>query len=171
LPDGSLYLTSGLLDALDQPEELAAVLAHEMGHVVNKDAPRLLERLAGPARRIEETGPSDAAACQAAASAAVSSCFMGLSTAPMKALRQVLLSGYGEEAEVQADLFAARVLADAGYDRQALANVLARLQGQKEAPAGAQGPSRQRLLWGLGEKSAGIGVRLERLRQPSAPKP
>lgn len=38
LPGGQVWITHGLLEALNQPDQLAAVLAHEIGHVHARDA-------------------------------------------------------------------------------------------------------------------------------------
>lgn len=47
LPGGHVMVTSGLLETLDDPEELAAVLAHEIGHVEARDGMVALYRNAG----------------------------------------------------------------------------------------------------------------------------
>lgn len=47
VPGGNIVLFQGLIDASDTPEEVAAVLAHEIGHVVKRDPTRLALRSAG----------------------------------------------------------------------------------------------------------------------------
>lgn len=47
LPGGRIVLFRGLLDAAEAPEEVAAVLAHEIGHVVHRDPTRDALRVAG----------------------------------------------------------------------------------------------------------------------------
>lgn len=42
LPNGEVFVTSGLLDSLDTEDEIAAVLAHELDHLIHHDA---VERL------------------------------------------------------------------------------------------------------------------------------
>jgi predicted Zn-dependent protease len=46
LPDGSIYVTRGLLDVLPGEDQVAAVLAHEIGHVVLRHTARAFERQA-----------------------------------------------------------------------------------------------------------------------------
>lgn len=38
LPDGTIYVSTGLLSVLENDDQLAGVLAHEMAHVVSGDA-------------------------------------------------------------------------------------------------------------------------------------
>lgn len=47
LPGGHIVLFKGLIDTAETPEELAAVFAHEMGHVVSRDPTRHALRSAG----------------------------------------------------------------------------------------------------------------------------
>lgn len=47
LPGGFVVLFRGLIDAADGPDEVAAVLAHEIGHVVSRDPTRHALRSAG----------------------------------------------------------------------------------------------------------------------------
>ncbi|MCC1491110.1 M48 family metallopeptidase [Cognatishimia sp. F0-27] len=47
LPGGHVVLFEGLIDTAERPEELAAVIAHEIGHVVSRDPTRHALRSAG----------------------------------------------------------------------------------------------------------------------------
>lgn len=47
VPGGNVVLFEGLLDAARSPEEVAGVLGHEVGHVMNRDPMRLTWRSAG----------------------------------------------------------------------------------------------------------------------------
>jgi Zn-dependent protease with chaperone function len=47
LPGGRIYVFEGLLDAADNPDELAGVIAHELGHVDNRDGLRKLLQSGG----------------------------------------------------------------------------------------------------------------------------
>lgn len=104
LPGGRVLVTSGLLETLDNPDELAAVLAHEYGHVHARDSMAALYRNMGLGVFLEAvTGGS------------------GL------AQQLVLLGGqlaelrFTRTQEEQADAFALQLMADAGYNPEALA--------------------------------------------------
>ena len=47
LPGGQVVFFRGMLDAADNPDEIAAVLAHEIGHVAARDPTRIALRSAG----------------------------------------------------------------------------------------------------------------------------
>ena len=47
LPGGRIYVFEGLLDAADSPDELGGVIAHELGHVDNRDGLRKLLQSGG----------------------------------------------------------------------------------------------------------------------------
>jgi predicted Zn-dependent protease len=49
LPGGRVYVFEGLLKAAESPDELAGVLAHELGHVAGRDGLRLLLHRSGSA--------------------------------------------------------------------------------------------------------------------------
>ncbi len=49
LPGGRILLFRGLLEAASTPEEVAGVLAHEIGHVIHRDPTRMALRAAGTA--------------------------------------------------------------------------------------------------------------------------
>ena len=47
LPGGSVYVFEGLIDAAKTPDELAGVIAHEIGHVAHRDGTRSILQAAG----------------------------------------------------------------------------------------------------------------------------
>ena len=47
LPGGRIYVNQGLVDQAQTPDELAGVLAHEMGHVAARDGTRVVLQTAG----------------------------------------------------------------------------------------------------------------------------
>jgi predicted Zn-dependent protease len=117
LPGGYIYINRGLMVYLDNEEELAAVLAHEVGHVTARHAVRqktqtttnsILAQLA-----YVTTGSADLAQA---------SNMYGTS----------LVRGYGREMELEADGEGAEYLHNAGYDPNALLDVIGVLKDQED---------------------------------------
>ncbi len=103
-PGGQIVLLRGLLDNADGPEELAGVLAHELGHVVKRDPIRY--------------------ALQTAGSAGILSLVLGdFSGGALTVLlgNWLLKASYTREAEAEADRLALEMLNSAGIDSGGLA--------------------------------------------------
>ena len=47
LPGGHVYVFEGLIDKAETPDELAGVIAHEIGHVAHRDGMRAVMQAAG----------------------------------------------------------------------------------------------------------------------------
>ncbi|WP_349539677.1 M48 family metallopeptidase [Sagittula sp. NFXS13] len=104
-PGGQVVILRGLLDKANSPEEVAGVLAHELGHVESRDATRLTLRAAG--------------------SAGILTMIIGDFTggAAIALIGENLLSAsYTREAEGAADVFALDMLADAQVDADGFAD-------------------------------------------------
>ena len=116
---GHVAIFRGLIDTAETPDEVAAVLAHEIGHVVHRDATRAGLRMVG--------------------SFGIAGLVFGdvLGTSGAAGLTQrYLRTSYSREAEVAADAFAHRQMERAGLDPAALASFFLNLQaetGQGEA--------------------------------------
>ena len=108
LPGGIICVTTGALKAMRNEAELAAVLAHEIGHVVERHGIDQLKRaMVAQGLAIAALGTSPEIA-QAAGSIAL----------------QIVLNGYGREAEFEADRYGAQLAAKDGYNPVALVGFL-----------------------------------------------
>lgn len=118
LPAGRIKITSGLLEALDAPDQLAAVLAHEIGHVRARDGLIGLYRRAGMALALElVTGGA------------------GLGQALFRAFGDLADLGHTRVQEERADDAGRDMMAKAGYDPAALARAFNRMRAWAEADA------------------------------------
>jgi beta-barrel assembly-enhancing protease len=61
LPGGLIVVYTGLIRAADSPEELASVIAHEMGHVMRQDSMRMITREFGMSVLLALSGGGDSA--------------------------------------------------------------------------------------------------------------
>lgn len=104
LPGGRVLVTSGLLETLDSPDELAAVLAHEYGHVQARDSMTGLYRNMGLGIFLEAVTGGSGIAQQLV--------LLGGQLAELRFTRTQ---------EERADAFALQLMADAGYNPEALA--------------------------------------------------
>lgn len=114
-PGGQIVLMRGLLDAVDGPDAVAAVLAHEIGHVRRRDATRHALRAAG--------------------SAGLLSLVMGDFTGGALAVflgERMLQASYTREAERQADRFALEMLTRAGIDSGGMADFFEHLTAREK---------------------------------------
>jgi predicted Zn-dependent protease len=111
-PGGRIYVHTGTILAARNVSELAGVIAHEVGHVVERHVAETYgkRRAAGIGQQAAVLG-GGLLAGQAGAAAA------NLATGVGSA---VVLNAYGREAEREADDFAVRVLPQAGYDPRGL---------------------------------------------------
>lgn len=105
VPGGQIVIVSGLLDGAESADAVAAVLAHEIGHVVARDPVRLTLRAAG--------------------SAGILSLVLGdVSGGTALALvgDHLMQASYTREAETDADAFAIALLNEAGISTDGMAS-------------------------------------------------
>ena len=117
LPGGQVYLGRGLLAYLDSEAELAAVIGHEIGHVVARHrAPTAEAPAAGPGRILapETDDPPGA---------------------PFPVPTQAGRDGYGRAPELEASRLGAGYLAAAGYAPQAMIGAIEALQNHAQFAA------------------------------------
>jgi Zn-dependent protease with chaperone function len=110
LPGGHIYVYQGLIDKAETPDELAGVLAHEMGHVAHRDGTRTVLQTAGLSFLF----------------GMMLGDFVG-GGAVVIAARTVLKSSYSRKVEAQADDYSVALMSKLGGDAHALAAILARL--------------------------------------------
>ena len=115
LPGGHIYVNDGLIDQAQTPDELAGVLAHEMGHVAHRDGTRTVLQTAGLSFLF----------------GMMLGDFVG-GGAVVIAARTVLKSSYSRRVEASADAYSVDLMEKAGGDPHALGTVLARIVGDKD---------------------------------------
>ncbi len=125
LPGGYVYVNRGLLTYTNSEAELAAVLAHEIGHITARHAVQQQAR----------TGLANVATSVGGFVAAVAtgSGYIGSQISEVTSLwAQTGLSGYGREAELEADSLGAEYIYNAGYDPAAMIDVITVLKNQED---------------------------------------
>jgi Zn-dependent protease with chaperone function len=112
LPAGYIYVYEGLIAKSEHPDELAGVIAHELGHVANRDGLRSMIQAAGVSVLF----------------GMVLGDFFG-GGALVTATKGVLNSRYSRSVESQADRFAVDVMRALGADPRRLGTILLRIAG------------------------------------------
>ncbi|SLN60086.1 TPR repeat-containing protein YfgC precursor [Pseudoruegeria aquimaris] len=136
LPGGIVVFFRGMIDAAEDPGEIAAVMAHELGHVISRD----------PARH----------ALRSAGSIGVLGLLLGdfAGGAVVLLLAEQLISAtYSQEAERAADAFGLARMEAAGLDTEQMARMFERLQAEEAEMAGSDGAEGAD---GAGQRGAGI---------------
>jgi Zn-dependent protease with chaperone function len=114
LPGGRIYVDQGLIDQARTPDELAGVLAHEMGHVAARDGTRVVLQTAGLSFMF----------------GMMLGDFVG-GGAVVIAAKTVLKSSYSRRVESAADAYSVALMQEAGGDPRALGAILARIVVEK----------------------------------------
>jgi Zn-dependent protease with chaperone function len=112
LPGGRIYVFEGLVDKADTADELAGVIAHEMGHIAHRDGVRAVIQAAGLSFMF----------------GMLIGDFSGGGAAVL-AMRTVLQSSYSRDTEAAADAYGAGLIAKLGRDPRALGTILIRIAG------------------------------------------
>jgi predicted Zn-dependent protease len=116
-PDAYIFVTRGILAHFNSEDEMAAVIGHEIGHVVGRHSKRKM----GRARLGELLGYLGTFATGTTAT-------YGLANT----LTQASLAGYGREYELEADEYGASWLAAAGYNPRALLDSIQMLRDHED---------------------------------------
>jgi len=127
LPGGQVFITLGLLNHLQTEAQLAGVLSHEIGHVIQRHSAQQMTK--GELGRIfvmaTGVGTSDSQSQQG---------YMGMAIANI--INQVTQLHYSRKDELEADLWGIKLMVEAGYNPKAMIEVLDILE--KTAPRGEQ---------------------------------
>jgi predicted Zn-dependent protease len=121
LPGGQIFITEALFAALETEGQLAGVLGHEIGHVIERHGNKRMaqEQLFTGLATAAGTVGGDASSMQMAQMA-----------------KQMISMKYGREDELESDKWGVRLLALADYDPRAMIGVMKVL----EEAAGSGGP-------------------------------
>ena len=113
VPGGHVFITRGLLEKLDSEAQLAAILGHEVGHVVARDTMAALSRQIGMTALVAAAAVGDAG---------------GDLTQAAGFITGVLTLQYSRDDEKAADLVGMAYMIQAGYDPQGAVQTMRILQ-------------------------------------------
>jgi predicted Zn-dependent protease len=147
-PGGIIFVTRGMLKRAQNEDELAAVLAHEVAHVTNRDGVNSIQR-ARWVQVIATLGTAAAKSLSGQDMAKLTDLFAG---SVGDVIKTIVTNGYSREQELAADEAALVYLYRAGYDPRALTAYLDRLAGEQSKGSSA----------GFFSTHPGMGRRLEK---------
>ncbi|MEX0617858.1 MAG: M48 family metalloprotease [Pseudohongiellaceae bacterium] len=125
LPGGYVYVNRGLLTYMNNEAQLAAVLAHEIGHITARHSVQAHAR-----GRFTNVAAGVGGFVTAVATG---SGFIGSQISEVASIwAQTGLSGFGRELELEADRLGAEYLYQAGYDPSAVIDVVTVLKNQED---------------------------------------
>lgn len=131
-PGGIIFITRGMLNEVQNEDELAAVLAHEVAHINHHDGISAIQksRLTGVATLIA------AEAAKAYTPAEISQLVSLFEGSVEDVFKTLVVNGYGKSQEYDADESALIYLSRAGYDPEALEVFLERIVNHGQASGG-----------------------------------
>jgi hypothetical protein len=114
LPGGMIYVSSGLVLAVDDESQLAGILAHQIGHVVARHGTQQISQaLATTNSRLSQVSVAEA-----------------VSTLALEPAPRSVMFRHSLAAEVEADILAVQLLYGAKLDPQALIRGMARIASE-----------------------------------------
>jgi Zn-dependent protease with chaperone function len=129
LAAGTIFVTTGLINAVENDDELEAVLAHELAHVQRRHSLQAYKKAVSAQQAQMVIGAIGSVAAGAAAAQnnnSVAIATAGITLASMVAIN-IQLSGYSKEQEMEADEMAFRYFARLKKDLQPVRNVFRKL--------------------------------------------
>ncbi|MCB0325725.1 MAG: M48 family metalloprotease [Bdellovibrionales bacterium] len=130
-PGGFIFVTRGLLELVADEDELAAVLAHEVAHVVAEDGVKAVSS-ANMSQALSILGKqalNDTIASRGGVSGqALGALTETFSSSVDDVVQTLVVNGYSRSQEYDADRYAALLLARAGYNPASLTTVLEKLE-------------------------------------------
>ena len=139
LPGGYVYLTRGLLALAENEAEMAGVLGHEIAHVTARHTAQRHTR-ATQAGLLATLGTIGAAVLGGQAAGELAQGALGVGA-------QAWVASYSREQELEADRLGIRYLRAAGYDPQAMASFLQKLNDQSALERRLAGSPEAGLSW------------------------
>lgn len=125
LPGGYVYINRGLMTYMNSEAELAAVLAHEIGHITARHSVQQHAR--------QQLARTAATVGGFVTAVVTGSNYVGSQISEVASIwAQSGLSGFGREHELEADGLAAEYLVNAGYDPSAMIDVITVLKNRED---------------------------------------
>jgi predicted Zn-dependent protease len=130
-PGGIIFVTRGMIQTCQNEDQLAAALAHEVGHVANKDGINSISKARWT--QVFTTMGTEAAKQYGGAAGSLVGLFEGSIDDVFKT---IVVNGYSRQAEENADAAALTELTRAGYDPGAMVVLLTAMEAKGKGASG-----------------------------------
>lgn len=128
LPGGWIYVTRGMLEVIENDDELAGVIGHEIAHVALRHSAQQIEVVAAAIMLMERLSTEDPE---------LGNIYTGRNgQIAVEVTANILLRGWGRSAELDADEYGTVYMASAGYDPHAILNLFDRLSAGERQSGG-----------------------------------
>ncbi|MBN1620320.1 M48 family metalloprotease [candidate division WOR-3 bacterium] len=158
-PGGFIFITTGMIQACENEDQIAGILAHEIAHVVHKDAInsisernrlisliKLADKYGGEIGRAKAQQALDKLPSwfvNEIMNISVESIFSTITDEIVKTFEKA----YGKEQEKQADLYAVYLMAVTGYNPEELSLVIAKLNEGTDSHYGSHPSPSERISY------------------------
>jgi predicted Zn-dependent protease len=132
-PGGHIFVTRGLIKAVESEDALAAVIAHEIAHIQLKHGITAVNNMK---LTRELSTVADRASRMAARDLSIQDRRLLFDNSVRELVTTLLTNGYSKSHEYEADAYALRLLALAGYSPSSLVDVLRVLDRNKSVGGG-----------------------------------
>jgi predicted Zn-dependent protease len=122
-PGGTILVTRGMVLKAQNEEELSAILAHEIGHVSNRDGSKAIQQ----SRWMEVITLLGTEAAKKASGAELTKLVSLFEGSVQDVVKTLMVKGYSREQEENADQSALVIMQRLGYDPNGLVDFLERL--------------------------------------------
>jgi beta-barrel assembly-enhancing protease len=153
-PGGIVFITKGMINAVRNEDELAAVLAHEVAHVNHRDGVSAIQK----ARLTQVATLIGAQAAQRYTPGQLSQLVGAFEGSIDDVFKTLVVNGYGRSQEFHADESALSYLSRTGYNPSALKDFLERLVSRGQSSSG-----------GIMKTHPGTADRIERVKREMPP--
>ncbi|MEJ2168199.1 MAG: M48 family metalloprotease [Desulfobacterales bacterium] len=124
-PAGHIFVYSGLIDAMDEEEELAGILGHEIAHVYCRHISQKIERQ----KKLSWAALAGVAAGILLGVGGATEASQAITMGAPAAAQSAELS-YSRDDEMQADQFGLKFITEAGYSAQGLLKILKKIRSK-----------------------------------------
>ena len=131
-PGGHIFITKGLVEACNSEDMLAAIIAHELAHIMLKHSLSIIEDM----RFYDEMSAMADRAVQFAGNTEAAARFTYFRNSVAATIDTLVKNGYSQDQEFEADEGSIVLLAGSGYNPQALLEILQILQNVQHSELG-----------------------------------